>query len=125
MSNSNDPYRSPSEAEAGGSSFESFEGWTNGRLVALFFLPVTILFAFFVLDLFYHRVLRMTVPDGYGELLGILLISAIIGVSIFAAFLNKDRQQAGWGTMILMTFVYLIAEIFSVFLAIAAIVVLA
>ena len=125
MGNNIDPYRSPSEAEAGGSSFESFEGWTNSRLLALFFLPSTLFAGFIGVAWWYRHFRDQTIPEHLGFLALFLIVTSMIAVSLFTAYLNKLRQQSGWGSMVLVSVIYFIAEIFSIFLAFAVVWILA
>ncbi len=94
-------------------------------MVALFFLP-SIAFVGITILLAANRhfgVLGQFLGLGSFGFMTIFAVLALV-VSVFSAHINRCRQQSSQGSFILMILVYLIAQIFALFLTIAVIVVI-
>lgn len=111
MALSNNPYESSDDHDAELKQIPPFSNWTTPRMVALFFLPWLGLFMTLLGDF-------LKIPPLVN--IGFLFCgcSALV-ISIFSARVDQRRQNAGWPTLLLMSLVHLIAQTFSIFLAIA------
>ncbi|MFT6178289.1 MAG: hypothetical protein ACJAQT_000110 [Akkermansiaceae bacterium] len=113
MASSQDPYQAPDEGDFDLGEIDPFHSWTTRKMVVLFFLPALALVLAAVGEFSEIPLLLFggLVTCGCGALT----------VTIFSALVYQRRQNAGWGTFFLMIFVYLIAQIFALFLAVALI----
>jgi|TARA_B110000914_G_scaffold152697_1_gene133954 hypothetical protein len=125
MSRKPNPYQTPEDGDSDQSELQPFQKWNDRRMVALFFLP-SIAFAGIIILLVTNRhfgVLGQFLSWGSLGFMTIFAVLALV-VSVFSAHINRCRQQSSRGSFILMIFVYLIAQVFALFLTIAVIVVI-
>lgn len=113
MAISQDPYESPDGGDFDLGEIDPFHSWTTRKMVVLFFLPslglvISAIGGIHMIPLFF---IGGFIACGCGALT----------VTIFSALVHQRRQSAGWGTFLLMVLVYLIAQIFALFLAIVLI----
>ena len=104
------PYQSPSEDELDENG-NTFPHWTTFKMVVLFFLPSL---ALLIAAIGITRMIPALTIGGF-----IACPCAALTVIIFSALVHQRRQEAGRGTFWLMALVYLLAQIFALFLTIA------
>ncbi len=110
------PYQAPLDGELDLVQGDPFPEWTTWKMVALFFLPAAFLFIALL-----GAVLKITplVISGF-----VICGCAALAVTLFSARVHQRRQNGSRAFFFLMTLVYLIAQIFAIFLAIACITVI-
>lgn len=107
------PYETPDECRADLPVAARFESWSNLRLVGLFFIPSIVLITSFIMVVVMKAAVIITTGLG----LTVLLAGA---VSLLSSHIHSDRQNAGKRTLSLFLVVYLFAQIFAIFLCLAA-----
>ena len=112
MISDTNPYETPDESRANLPTVSRYDGWSNLRLIALFFVPAIVLIATFVVVI----VIKGNIIMFLGLGLSILLALA---VSILSAYIHTSRQTAGKRTLILFSVVYFFAQAFAIFLCLA------
>ncbi|MCX8238769.1 MAG: hypothetical protein OSB05_08115 [Akkermansiaceae bacterium] len=121
MSEEPNPYQAPREGDSDQSDLQPFHGWTDRWMVGLFFLPSLALIGLIGLMVLLGKAGSPLVSRvGASELMTCFALLGI-GVSVFSAYVNKCRQKSGWAGMALMIVVYLIAQIFALFLTVVII----
>ena len=120
MDSKDNPYLCPDLGRESGGNLEGPDNWSNGKLVALFFSPSLIFIGFVVASIASNRLGFYFPPRLFIPAMGACVFLRMIGVSIRSAHIHMRRQGEGVGTPVLMAFVYLIAEVFALFLTVAA-----
>jgi len=108
MAKHSNPYQAPLTSDLDRGHSPPFVGWTTRRMVALFFLP------WLGLIISYIGETPLVVSTGFT-----LCVLLALLVALFSARVDQCRQNASWPSFLIMGLVHLIAQIFSIFLAIA------
>lgn len=120
MSGEPNPYQAPLEGDSDHIDLQPFQGWKDRWMVGIFFLPSLVLTGT-VLGFFILGSAGLFSKIGAKVILACFALLAI-GVSVFSAYVNMCRQRSGIGNLILMIVVYLIAQIFALFLTVVVII---
>ena len=112
MISDTNPYETPDENPANLPTVSRFDDWSNLRLIALFFLPATVLITTFLVVIAMKGSIVMLLG------LGLAILLALV-VSILSAYIHTSRQTAGKRTLILFSVVYVFAQAFAIFLCLA------
>ncbi|MGD1978550.1 MAG: hypothetical protein PVJ98_04090 [Akkermansiaceae bacterium] len=110
MSSEIDPYAAPDNGPNNETKPERFSSWSTPSLVALFFLPGALFALAFCLGLLVDRPL-------YAKICVFAALGLAVVVSILSATIHTVRGKAGFGTLALFTFVYLLAQVLSLLTA--------